>query len=154
MTAARFRALRFVLPASEPATGPSSGPAAEGSGLQHSPRGGLSTVVGDDSIRQALLLLISTRPGERVNRPAYGCNLQKLVFAPADDTTAGLAMHYVQQAVRQWEPRVDVVTLDAIPTDDLTGDPVIEIHLTYRVRSTASVDTLVVTMPLTAGSVL
>ncbi len=145
MTTVRYRALRFVLASSQRSSG-------EGSGLQHSPRGGLSTVAGDDSIRQALLLLISTRPGERVNRPAYGCNLQRLVFAPADDTTAGLAMHYVQQAVRQWEPRVDVVTLDALPTEDLAGDPAIEIQLSYRVRATSSVDTLVVTMPLNAGS--
>lgn len=143
MTAPRFRALRFVMPDTEPAS-------AEGPGLQHSPRGGLSTIVGDDSIRQALLLLISTRPGERVNRPTYGCNLNRLVFSPADDTTAGLAMHYVQQAVLQWEPRVTIVTLDAVPTG--IGDPAIEIQLTYRVKYTSSVDTLVVTMPLTDGS--
>ena len=32
------------------------------------------------------------RPGERVNRPRYGCHLFRLAFAPADDTTAGLAI--------------------------------------------------------------
>lgn len=144
MTAPRFRALRFMMPYAEL-------PSAEGPGLQHSPRGGLSTVVGDDSIRQALLLLISTRPGERVNRPAYGCNLNRLVFSPADDTTAGLAMHYVQQAVLQWEPRVDVINLDAVPTETAAGDPAVEIQLTYRVKYTASVDTLAVVMPLDDG---
>jgi phage baseplate assembly protein W len=138
VTAPRFRALRFVLPEID-----LSSP--EGPGLQHSPRGGVSTVAGADSVRQALLLLISTRPGERVNRATYGCDLHRLVFAPADDTTAGLAMHYVQQAVAQWEPRVDVVALDAVP---LIDPPAVEIQLTYRLKSTAAVDTLAVTMPL------
>jgi len=142
MTAPRFRALRFVLPDQDP-------PSPEGPGLQHSPRGGLSTVTGEDSVRQALLLLISTRPGERVNRPSYGCDLYRLVFAPADDTTAGLAMHYVRQAVAQWEPRVDVVELDAVPQVD---PPAIEIELSYRLKATSAVNTLAVVMPLSGGS--
>ena len=45
----------------------------------------------NDSIRQAILLLFSTRPGERVMRPDYGCDIHRLVFSPNDDTTAGLA---------------------------------------------------------------
>lgn len=145
MTATQFRALRFVFPYTQTLSD-------DGVGMQHSPRGGLSTVVGDDSVRQALLMLLSTRPGERVNRPTYGCSLHRLLFSPADDTTAGLAMHYVQQAVRQWEPRVDVVALDAVPSLTDAGDPVIQIELRYRVKYTASVDSLVVTMPLNDGS--
>lgn len=145
MSSPQFRALRFVFPYTETLSD-------DGVGLQHSPRGGLSTVAGDDSIRQALLMLLSTRPGERVNRPTYGCSLHRLLFSPADDTTAGLAMHYVQQAVRQWEPRVDVAGLDAVPTVTESGDPVIHIELKYQVKYSASVDSLVVSVPLNDGS--
>ena len=65
------------------------------------------------SVRQAILLLLSTRPGERVMRPTYGCDLHRLVFSPNDDTTAGLAIHYVRQALERWEPRIEVIRLDA-----------------------------------------
>jgi len=66
-------------------------------------------VDGDDSVRQAILLLLSTVPGERIMRPEYGCLIHQLVFSPNDATTAGLAIHYVQRALDLWEPRVDVV---------------------------------------------
>ena len=40
-------------------------------------------------------------------RPGYGCHLFRLAFAPNDDTTAGLAIHYVRQALERWEPRIE-----------------------------------------------
>lgn len=102
-------------------------------GLMVDPHGAIDTVVDDEAIRQSLLLLISTRPGERVMRPDYGCNLSQLVFAPNDDTTAGLAIHFVKQAVARWERRVDVVRVDTSRDDD---DPTrLEITLVYRVRA-------------------
>ena len=81
--------------------------------MRITPAGRLATVTDAASIRQDLLLLLSTRPGERVNRPTYGCHLFRLAFAPADDTTAGLAIHYVARAVEQWERRITVLSLDA-----------------------------------------
>src|ERR1017187_1926252 len=64
-------------------------------------------------MRQALLLLLSTRPGERVMRPDYGCPLKGLGFEPNDDTTAGMAIGYIRRAIERWEPRVRIVRLDA-----------------------------------------
>ena len=75
--------------------------------------GSLSMVDGDAAVRQALLLLLATTPGERLMRPQYGCHLNRLLFAPNDHTTAGLAVHYVRQAVQRWEPRAEIVSLDA-----------------------------------------
>lgn len=113
-------------------------------GLTLDPRGAIDTVADEDAIRQSLLLLISTRPGERVMRPDYGCNLAQLVFAPNDDTTAGLAIHFVRQAVARWEPRVDVVRVDTRRDDD---DPTrLEITLDYRVRATQRADSVTATV--------
>jgi phage baseplate assembly protein W len=137
-----FKALRFVHPDLDAAS-------AQGPGLQHSPRGGLATVVGEESIRQSLLLLISTRPGERVNVPQYGCDIQRLLFEPADNTTAGLAIQHVRRAVSQWEPRVDIVNLDAAPRPG--NPPSLQIALTYRVKSSAAAGTLEIAIPLTGG---
>src|SRR6185436_9905702 len=102
--------------------------------------GALAMVEGDQSIRQAILLLLSTSPGERLMRPEYGSHLNRLLFAPNDQTTAGLAIHYVRQALERWEPRVEIVQLDA------GADPGVperlNIVLRYRVRASLSVDTL------------
>lgn len=117
-------------------------------GLQFSAEGRVDTVAGSDSVRQSILLLLSTRPGERVMRPEYGCPLHRLMFAENNPTTAGLAIHYVRSAISRWEPRVEIVTLDA---DQNSRKPeVLEIFLSYRVRSTQQRDQLTFSLNLTA----
>lgn len=127
MSGTRYRAWRFIHPDLDPGGAP---------GLAVTNRGRIAMVEGAASVRQAILLLLSTRPGERVMRPNYGCNLHRLVFSPNDDTTAGLAIHYVRQALDRWEPRIDVLHLDAIASSDKPYPGLLEIYLEYRLRST------------------
>lgn len=101
-----------------------------------SPSGGLRLVDGDDAIRQSIMLLLTTTPGERVMRPDYGCPIHRLVFSPNDATTAGLAIHYVRQAINRWEPRVDIVRLDA--NQDAADSGVLVIQLDYRTRTSGN----------------
>ena len=163
----QWRSWRFQVPPydAEPGT-------ATHVGLVIDPAGGIDTVVDDDAIRQSLMLLISTAPGERVMRPEYGCDLSRLVFSPIDDTTAGLAIHFVRQAVERWEPRVEVLRVDAHPVDASLGaeepprpeddTPLeqarrlgmatrLEIVLDYRVRATRRTDSVVVGLDLQEG---
>lgn len=123
---ARYRAFRFELP--------TPGARERPPGLRLRATGGIAMVEDDASVRQAILLLISTRPGERIMRPSYGCDLAQLVFSPNDDTTAGLAVHYVRRALETWEPRIDVLALDAAPAPEDPGR--LDIVLDYRVRAT------------------
>ena len=116
-------------------------------GLRLSTRGGLAMVELEESVRQSLLLLVTTVPGERVMRPEYGCYLYRLVFSPNDYTTAGLAIHYVKQAIDRWEPRVDVVRLDAGQNPDDAGR--LDVVLEYRVRATQQVQSATVSLSLT-----
>ena len=110
--------------------------------------GGIATVTGDAVVRQAIVMLLSTRPGERVMRPDYGCPLNRLLFNGNDATTAGLAIHYVGQALRRFEPRIDVVRLVAGPApDDATGS-VLEVQLDYRVRVNQRRETLTLGLDL------
>jgi hypothetical protein len=95
------------------------------------------------------MLLLTTVPGERVNRPDYGCPLNRLMFWPNDATTAGLAIHYVRQAIRRFEPRVQIVRLDA--GADSGNGAVLLITLEYRVRETGKIDRIDATIELQAG---
>jgi phage baseplate assembly protein W len=113
----------------------------EVSGLQLNVRGGIATVEGQDAIRQAIFLLLSTVPGERVMRPTYGCHLHRLVFAPNDDTTAGLAIHYVRSALDRWEPRIEVVRLDA--DRDAAQPERLNLLLEYKLRATQRTELLI-----------
>lgn len=82
-------------------------------GLVCSHDGKVSLVAGAMAIRQSVLLLLSTMPGERIRRPSYGCELYRLTFMPNDPTTHGLAIHYVRQALAKWEPRIKIKNIDA-----------------------------------------
>jgi phage baseplate assembly protein W len=141
MTAPQFRAWHFAHPEVEVAAEP---------GLQVSKAGGIQMVQGHASVRQALLLLLSTLPGERVMRPDYGCDLFRLVFAPNDHTTAGLAIHYVRSAIARWEPRVEVVRIDAEQSPD-TPDR-LDITLEYRIRATQASDGVTIGLDLQEGA--
>jgi phage baseplate assembly protein W len=108
-------------------------------------------MVGEDaSIRQAILLLLTTMPGERVMRPEYGCELFTLVFSPNDETTAGLAIHYVRRALARWEPRIEIVRLDA--SRDPAEPGLLNVDLEYRVRATQRHGVVVISVDLTGGA--
>jgi uncharacterized protein len=142
MKAAQDRAWRFVHPDFDVgATNIGSASQVQiFSGLKLSIRGGIEMVSDTQAVRQALLLLLSTVPGERVMRPDYGCRLHSLMFSPNDNTTAGLAIHYVRRAIERWEPRVQISHLD---TEINPEQPeLLEIILGYRVRLTQRVDEL------------
>jgi uncharacterized protein len=139
-----FTAFRFERPVRD-----RRGEVIDPGGLTISATGTLERVDSSTSIRQALLLLLSTEPGERVMRPTYGCALEHLIFGPSDDTTAGLVIHYVRRAVETWEPRVQVTHVDANPDD--TDPARLNIVLEYRIRAAGTLDRLIYALSLAGG---
>jgi len=119
-------------------------------GLRVGPTGAPELADGVEAVRQAVLLLLSTTPGERVMRPDYGCDLHRLLFAPNDGTTAGLAIHYVRRALERWEPRIAVLRVDANQDPDQPG--VLEVVVDYKVRAAQRRDQVVVALQLTEGA--
>jgi len=102
--------------------------------LQVDPRGGLSLATGEVDIEQAIRIILETIPGERVMRPEFGCRIHELVFAPHNAATEGLAIHYVQQALTRWEPRIEVQEVIVTADPNRAGKMLIEIR--YRVKDT------------------
>ena len=93
----------------------------------------------EESVRQAIWLVLATSPGERLMRPDFGCGIHDLVFAPDDAATAGAAQQAVSDALLRWEPRIDVLGVD-VRSDGLST---LLIHIEYRVRATNNVFNLV-----------
>ena len=96
--------------------------------------GDAKMVAYEEDIRQALLLILETEPGERVMRPDFGAGLRGLVFEPLNTTTMSMVQHRVQQALVTWEPRINLrevlVTMDAAERTRLN------IQISYEVRTT------------------
>lgn len=91
---------------------------------------------GEESIRQSVWLILSTARGERVMRPEFGCGIHELVFAPNGPATRGLAEHEVREALRAFEPRIQVLRVSASAGGEHGERLLIEVD--YRIRATDS----------------
>jgi len=56
----------------------------------------------DQLIHQVLL----TNPGERINRPDFGCGIKQMVFMPLNDATSSLTQVMIYQALENWLGKV------------------------------------------------
>lgn len=53
-------------------------------------------------VEQLMRQVLLTNPGERINRPDFGCGLRRMVFAPNSDVSASLLQVLVTQALDEW----------------------------------------------------
>lgn len=90
----------------------------------------------EESIRQAIGIILGTAPGERVMRPDFGCGIHDLVFAVNSAGTAGRVASLVREALLRWEPRVDVLNVEAVA--DPSQPNLLMIKIDYQVRTTNS----------------
>ena len=97
-------------------------------------RGGIALVSDAEKVEQAIKIILMTPIGQRVMRPTFGSRLHELVFAPASPDTFGLAEMYVQEALRFWEPRIEV--LDVVASTEPERQYVMLINIRYRIKAT------------------
>jgi hypothetical protein len=104
-------------------------------------RGTIALTGDTDEIEQSIRIILSTAPGQRVMRPDFGCRIHELVFAPNHMATAGLAQRYIGEALGRWEPRIQVLQVEARVGAD---DPAcLMVTIQYRVSATHSNRSLV-----------
>ena len=101
----------------------------------------IATSAYDRSIEESIRIILGTSRGERVMRPDFGANLKRLVFAQNNASTAGLAIFYVREALKKWEPRIELLGVDAEP--DVTEGNTLLITVVYRVVATNTEHNLV-----------
>jgi phage baseplate assembly protein W len=102
--------------------------------LQISQQGGFALAKGVNDIEQAIRIVLGTIPGERMMRPEFGCRVHELVFAPDNASTRKLAAYFVEEALKRWEPRIEVKEIEA--TSDPAHDGALMIEIRYQVKDT------------------
>lgn len=55
-----------------------------------------------EHIEQMMFQILFTSPGERIDRPDFGCGVKRLVFAPNSEVSASLAQITIFQALTKW----------------------------------------------------
>ena len=87
----------------------------------------------EDSIRESIMLILGTSIGERVMRPDFGSGLHELVFSTNDTSTASFAIFHVEEALKKWEPRIELMKVDA--NADKQEVNRLNISIEYRIMS-------------------
>lgn len=87
-----------------------------------------------EDIESSLHILLTTRLGERVMQPDYGCNLDELVFESLSSTFKSFIKDLIKTAILYYEPRIKLNKIELDDTRDLEG--IILIVIDYTVRTT------------------
>ena len=74
-------------------------------------------------------------------RPTFGCRAQELLFEPRSSSTISLLQDYVYDALRIWEPRIEVLQVNVI-ADDSNGSALIA-EIEYQIKATHDVRSIV-----------
>ena len=96
----------------------------------------LRMVEAELDIQQSIEIILSTRPGERVLEPDFGCNLDQMLFETLSLTLVTYMREVVKTALILHEPRIDVNDVNIRQDDSLEGRVLIAID--YTVRTTNS----------------
>jgi Bacteriophage baseplate protein W len=80
--------------------------------------GGVSSSQLEENVRQSIFIILGTAPGERINRPMFGCQIHDLMFAPNNPVTSARAEIYCEEALYKFEPRIEKCVCRATPNSD------------------------------------
>lgn len=86
----------------------------------------------DDHIRDLIYQVLFTNPGERVNRPDFGCGISQLVFMPNSDALAAATQFLVQGALTRWLD--DVIAVQRV--ECISQDNALTVAIVFTKRST------------------
>jgi uncharacterized protein len=88
----------------------------------------------EEDIREAIRIILLTALGERVMRPEFGAGLHDFVFETMSVTNIGAIQAAIQDALIEWEPRIELLSVNVEPDRGDVGRLLIDID--YRVRAT------------------
>jgi uncharacterized protein len=114
------------------------------------PAGNLSWSVGEQSVQEAIWIILGTALCERQMLPSFGCGIHDLVFAPNNTTTQANVSHLVKQALSQGEPRIDVLDVNVSAAPDEAN--MLLIRVDYRIRSNNAMNNMVYPFYVTEGT--
>ena len=73
------------------------------------------------AIKQSIVNLLLTNKGERPFNPDYGSNIRSYLFEPLDYATAGQVSASIEGTLAEFEPRIDVISIEAYPNFNDNG---------------------------------
>jgi phage baseplate assembly protein W len=110
-----------------------------------SPAGRFELRSGASLVRQSVLVILGTEPGERLMRPDFGCGLLRYLMEPNTPATREAMIRDIDAALRTWEPRIALDTVSVAPTADQNA---VLVTVTYTLVRDQSADAVQATVPV------
>ncbi len=109
-----------------------------GRGMAFPPRvgadGRIAWSEGEPNVREAIRIVLSTEPGERLRLPAFGAGLRRFLFEPNTLATHTLIRQTIAEALKRWEPRIQVEAVE-VQVDEADAESALA-TITYRLVAT------------------
>ncbi|MDI1347700.1 GPW/gp25 family protein [Aquabacterium sp.] len=109
-----------------------------GRGMAFPPRvgadGRIAWSEGEPNVREAIRIVLSTEPGERLRLPAFGAGLRRFLFEPNTLATHTLIRQTIAEALKRWEPRIQVEAVE-VQADEADAESALA-TITYRLVAT------------------
>lgn len=106
----------------------------------HPVTGDLTVVKDEAAIKQAIINLLLTNRGERLFAPQIGSSLNNLLFEMLDFGTASLVNTEIQNTLKFYEPRINILSLSTAPNFDENG---FDVELVFEVVGREDIPTSV-----------
>ncbi len=89
-----------------------------------------------EDIKQSILIILNTTPGERLMQPEFGCNLKSMVFEIMNDSFINDFQSMVKQSLLRFEPRINFTSAEIIKHEAEEGVLYISINYTIIITNT------------------
>jgi phage baseplate assembly protein W len=101
------------------------------------PKGGVISYPGmEQSIRDSIRVILTTRPGEQLMRPRFGAGLENFLDQGNTVALRSQIQSAILQSLKNYENRI---TVDAVDVDPVPGDnSQLQIEIYYRILRTNS----------------
>lgn len=109
----------------------------------------VAMVENETDIRESLQILLTTRVGERLLEPLYGCDLTRFLFEPIDTTLKTYMREVIRDAILYFEPRIKLIDITLYP---LPNAGRIDISVDYLIPTVNSRTNLVFPFYLPAAA--
>ncbi len=83
-------------------------------------------------VEQMIRQVLFTNPGERINRPDFGCGIRRMVFAPNSEVNANLSQVLINQSLEKWLGTV----IEVVEIQVKNIEEKLEIKIVYLMRAT------------------
>ena len=97
----------------------------------HPITGDLQVTKDETAVKQSVVNLLMTIPGERPFNNDLGSNLSALLFEPMDYGVAAQIKNEITSTIENYEPRIGIIDLNVEP---LFNENSFDVHLEFTIR--------------------